>query len=227
MVKERKIRALVIGHTGATGKALLDALIASPDVESIVAIGRRKAEEFIKSPKLTQHVVSDMFNLEALDLKIAEGANAAFCCIGTPFNDVANKNKQDQYRKVDFGIPTSFAKFAHLIGVEFFTTITGEGTEKESNSNKNMYRVKQDVEKFVNNIGFKRVAFIRPGFLNRGSDAGFVEKLMLPGLFGIPVAKVAQAMVWAAIKQTKAVEGYTGNKELKKLAAEFEETLKR
>lgn len=226
MVRRKKIRALVIGHTGATGKALLEALIASPDVESIVAIGRRKADEFINSSKLTQHVVSDMFNLESLDPKIAEGANAAFCCIGTPFNDVTNKKKQDLYRKVDFGIPTSFAKYAHSNGVEFFTTITGEGTEKESNSKVNMYRVKQDVEKFVKNIGFKRVAFIRPGFLNRGTDAGFIEKLMLPGLFGIPVAKVAQAMVWASLNQTKAVEGYTGNKELKKLAAEFQETLK-
>ena len=227
MIKGNKIRALVIGHTGATGKALVEALIESPDVESIVAIGRRKAEGIKNSPKLTQHVASDMFNLEGLDPKIAEGANAAFCCIGTPFNDVFKKSKQDQYRKVDFGIPTSFAKYAHSIGVEFFVTITGEGTEKESNSNKNMYRVKQDVEKFVKNIGFKRVAFIRPGFLNRGKDAGFIEKLMLPGLLGIPVKKVAQSMVWAALKQTKTVEGYIGNKELKRLASEFEETLKR
>ena len=222
----QKIRALVIGHTGATGKALIEALIASPDCESIVAIGRRENTQFKNSPKLTQHIVPDMLKIDSIDPKIAEGTNAAFCCIGTPFTDVTKKSKQDSYRTVDFGIPTAFASFAHAAGVEFFATITGEGTEKESNSNKNMYRVKQDVEKFVKNVGFKRVAFIRPGFLNRGKDAGFIEKLMMPGLFGIPVAKVAQSMVWTALKQTKSVEGYTGNKELKRLATEFEETLK-
>lgn len=227
MIRENKIRALVIGHTGATGRALLASLIASPDVESIVAIGRRRAEGFNDSPKLTQHVVTDMFHLESLNPTLAQGANAAFCCIGTPFNDVTKKSKQDQYRKVDFGIPTSFANYAHAIKVEFFATITGEGTEKEANSNKNMYRVKQDVEKYVSNVGFERVAFIRPGFLNRGKDAGFVEKLMLPGIFGIPVAKVAESMVWAALHQTKPIEGYNGNKELKKLSAAFEETLKK
>lgn len=191
-----------------------------------MAIGRRKAEDFEGSPKLTQYVVEDMFNLESLDIEMAGNANSAFCCIGTPFNDVANKKKQDQYRKVDYGIPTSFANYAKRVGVEFFATITGEGTEKESNSNKNMYRVKQDVENYVKGVGFKRVAFIRPGFLDRGKDAGFIEKLMLPGIFGIPVYKVAESMVMASLKQTKAVQGYNGNKELKRIADEFEKTLK-
>lgn len=41
-LKGEKIRALVSGHTGATGKALMDILAASPAVESIVAVGRRE-----------------------------------------------------------------------------------------------------------------------------------------------------------------------------------------
>lgn len=218
----KKIRALVCGHTGATGKALVEALIASPNCESIVAVGRRENMQFKNSPKVTQHIVPDMAKIDTVDPKIAEGVNAAFCCIGTPFSDVAKKNKQGEYRAVDFGIATSFAKFAKAAGAEFYATITGEGTEKESNSKINMYRVKQDVEKFVQTLDFGRVAFIRPGFLNRGADAGFTERLMLPSIFGIPVAKVAQSMILASLTQKKAVEGYTGNKLLKKMATEYE-----
>lgn len=225
IAKGQKMRAVVIGHTGATGKALIDALIASHQCESIVAIGRRKSNEHINSPKLTQYVIPNMMDIGSIDKTLIEGSNAAFCCIGTPFNDVAKKSKQDSYRAVDFGIPTAFAKLAHDVGVEFFATITGEGTEKESNYNKNMYRVKRDVEMYVEKLDFGRVAFIRPGFLNRGADAGLVERIMsLNGLFGIPVAKVSKSMIWASLNQKKSIQGYNGNKELKRLADEFEES---
>lgn len=219
----QKIRAVVIGHTGATGKALLDALIASPYCESIVAIGRRESIEHKGAPKLTQHIVPNMFEIASVNPELAKGSNAAFCCIGTPFNDVAKKSQQDSYYAVDFGIATGFATFAKAAGVEFFTTITGEGTEKESNSKINMYRVKQEVEKFVKDLGFERTAFIRPGFLNRGADAGLIERIMsVGGLFGIPVAQVAESMIFASLTQTSSVAGYTGNKELKKMATQFE-----
>jgi hypothetical protein len=85
-----------------------------------------------------------------------------------------------------------------------------------------MYRVKQEVEKFVQTLGFERIAFIRPGFLNRGKDAGWMERIMLSGLFGIPVDKVAKSMILASFIQTEAVVGYTGNNVLKKAASKFE-----
>ncbi len=227
--KGQKIRALVCGHTGATGKALLDTLIASPYCESVVAVGRRENEAHKNSPKLTQHIVPNMLEIGSVDSDIAKGCNVAFCAIGTPFNDVFKKSKQDSYRAVDFGITTEFAKFARSAGVDFFATISGDGIDKESNSNKNMYRVKKDVEDLVQTLGFERVAFIRPGFLNRGEDATWTERLMLPGIFGIPVDKVAKSMIWASLIQIDSVLGYNGNKELKKLANEFEkadETIK-
>ena len=205
-LKEQKIKAFVCGHTGATGKALMDILVASLCVESIVAVGRRENEKYRNHPKVTQHIIPNMIQLGEEDLSIARGCNVAFCTIGTPFNDVTNKKKQDSYRMVDFGIATEFAKFARNAGVEFFATITGEGTD--SNSKMNMYVVNRDVENLVKTLGFERVAYMRPGFLNRGKDAGWTEKIMLPGIFGTPVAVVAGAMVWAAIHQTEDIKGY-------------------
>jgi hypothetical protein len=213
-----KIRAFVCGHTGATGKALMDILVASPAVESIVAVGRRKNEKYANHPKVTQHIVSDMTQIGKEDIAFAEGCNAAFCTIGTPFMEVTDKKKQDQYRAVDFGIATEFAKFARKAGVTYFATITGAGTDSKSTNN--MYVVKRDVENLIQTLGFERIAIMRPGFLNRGKDSSWVEKLMLPGLFGTPVAKIAGAMVWGALNQTEKVKGYS-TKEIRERAKEL------
>jgi N-acetyl-gamma-glutamylphosphate reductase len=106
----------VCGHTGATGKALMDILVESPAVESVIAVGRRENEKYKNHPKVKQYIVPNMNEIGKEDLSIAKGCNAAFCTIGTPFMEVTDKNKQDQYRAVDFGIATEFAKFAKRLG---------------------------------------------------------------------------------------------------------------
>jgi uncharacterized protein YbjT (DUF2867 family) len=119
---------------------------------------------------------------------------------------------------VDFGIATEFAKFAKKAGVTYFATITGEGTD--GNSKMNMYVVKKDVENLIQSLGFEHIAIMRPGFLDRGKDATWQEKIMLPKLWGTPVAKVAGAMVWGALNQTEKVKGYS-TKEIKAKAKEL------
>jgi oxidoreductase len=212
-----KIRALVIGHTGATGKALMEALIASNRCESIVAIGRRENETYKNSSKVKQLVLPNMLEIAKLSPEIGKGCNAAFSCIGTPFNDVLKSSKSDSYRSVDFGIVTSFADYARSVGITYIATITGAGTELEKNKNIPMYRVKQDVEHHIGGLGFERVAFMRPGFLDRGADAGWVERLMLPGLFGIPVSTVAKAMIGGFLTQEEKLVGYN-NKAIRQIA---------
>jgi hypothetical protein len=217
-VNNTKIKAFVCGHTGATGKALMDILVESPEVESVVAVGRRENEKYKNHPKVKQYIVPNMIEISKEDIYIAEGCNAAFCAIGTPFMEVTDKKKQEQYRAVDFGIATEFAKFARKAGVTYFATITGAGTDSKSTNN--MYVVKRDVENLIQTLGFERIAIMRPGFLNRGKDSSWVEKLMLPGLFGTPVVKIAGAMVWAALNQKEKVKGYT-TKEIKEKAKEL------
>lgn len=219
MTAGKKIRALVIGHTGATGKALLDALIASPDCESIVAIGRRESLEHKGAAKLTQYVVPNMLDIASLPHELADNSNAAFCCIGTAFNDVFKKSKAAEYRSTDFGIATEFAKYSKATGVTFFALISGQGVDSKSRFH--MYRVKGEAEDFVRELGFERVAFLRPGSLNRGADASWTECIItLGGLSGLPVSDLAKAMAWIALAQTDPVHAYDG-KEIKKAASSF------
>lgn len=212
VLKGQKIRAIICGHTGATGKALMDILVGSDAVESVVAVGRRKNNKYENHPKVKQYIVPNMIDISKENIAIAEGCNVAFCAIGTPFNDVLNKKKQDAYRMVDFGIATEFAKFAQRAGVSFIATITGMGID--SGTKMNMYEVKREQVALIKTLGFERIAMMSPGFLNRGKDAGWTEKIMLPGVFGIPVSKVAACMLWAALYQTEAVKSYS-TKEIK------------
>jgi oxidoreductase len=219
--KEIKMRVLIIGHTGATGQALLDLLIATPECESIVAIGRRKSEAHISSPKLTQYVLPNMLDIATFDTELIKGVNVAFCTIGTTFNDVFKESKAAEYQAVDFGIATGFAKLAQSAGVGFFCIITGD--KSDSKSKHRMTRVKGETEDFVISQGFRRVAILRPGLLNRGKGRrGWLEQIFtFGGNFGLPVAKLAKAMVWMVRNQTDSLKRYE-TADIKKAILNFE-----
>lgn len=200
-----KTKALIIGHTGSTGSELLDILIASPDCESIVAIGRRENTKHKGNPKLTQYVLPNMLEIGNMDINIAKDANAAFCCIGTTFNDFF---KAEEYQNVDFGIATGFAQLAKNAGVEFFSIITGD--KSDSKSRYRMTRVKGETEDFVRALKFGRTAILRPGLLNRGDGRrGWLEQIFTVfGTFGLPVSKLALAMNWMSKNQLEANVSY-------------------
>jgi uncharacterized protein YbjT (DUF2867 family) len=208
MMPTSTIRALICGHTGATGSALLGVLTALPQCESIVAVGRRENVAQVDNPKLKQHVIADMLEMSTATPNIADGCNAAFCCIGTSFNDVFKKSKAAEYQAVDFGIATEFAKLAKAAGAEFFAIITGD--KSDSNSQVRMTKVKGETEDFVTSLGFARVAILRPGLLNRGKGRrGWLEQLAtFGGRFGLPVQKLAEAMVWMSLNQTDSLKRY-------------------
>jgi oxidoreductase len=203
-----KMRALVIGHTGATGQALLDLLITIPECESIIAIGRRESEQHKSSSKLTQYILPDMIEIGSFDTELLKGVNVAFCTIGTTFNDVFKESKAAEYQAVDFGIATGFAKLAKSAGIEFFAIITGD--KSDSRSKHRMTRVKGETEDFVIAQGFNRVAILRPGLINRGKGRrGWLEHIFtLGGIVGLPVVKLAKAMVWMSRKQTDQLKRY-------------------
>ena len=208
MKNETKIRALIIGHTGATGAALLDTLIASPLCESVVAIGRRESLRHKGSPKLTQIVLSDMLQIGSFDAEKVKGINTAFSCIGTTFNDVFKESKAAEYQAVDYGIATGFAKLAKSAGAGFFGIITGD--KSNSKSKHRMTRVKGETEDFVIALGFNRVAILRPGLLNRGKGRrGWLEQIFtVGGIFGLPVADLSKGMFWMSLNQTERVKRY-------------------
>ena len=204
----KKINALVIGHTGATGEALIEHLIDSSECDSIIAIGRRENSKFKDSKKLKQYVLPNMLEIDSFDKNLLSGIDSAFCCIGTTFNDVFKNSKAQEYENVDYKIATGFAKLAHESGAKFISIITGD--KADSKSKYRMTRVKGETEDFIINQGFERVSILRPGLLNRGNGRrGWLEQIFtVGGIFGVPVAKLAETMIWTAFNQTEPLMKY-------------------
>ncbi|HTY01533.1 MAG TPA: epimerase, partial [Bacteroidota bacterium] len=70
-----KIRAILFGATGMVGEGVLHVALASPDVESVLVIGRRPSE--VQHPKLTEIIHEDFFNYEGIADRLL-GYNACF-----------------------------------------------------------------------------------------------------------------------------------------------------
>lgn len=207
-MRSKKINAIVIGSTGATGSALIKQLISMPDCDSVITIGRRSNMLFENNPKVKQYILPNMLDISSFDQSLLTNINMAFCCIGTTFNDVFKKSKASEYQNVDFGIATGFATLAKSSGADFFAVITGD--KSDSKSRHRMTRVKGETEDFVKSLNFNRLAILRPGLLNRGNGKrGILEQILtVNGTFGLPVEKLGKAMIWMSQNQQSRITSY-------------------
>jgi hypothetical protein len=194
---EHKFTALVCGHTGATGKALLDTLLDSPQYKEVIAIGRRESPRHKGADKLTQIVLPNMEEVAKLSASISKHVDAGFCCIGAGYAEMF-KNDAKTFHAVDYVIATEFAKLSQNLGADFFSVITCEGVSPQAKNF--MYRTKGETEEYL--MKFARLALMHPKFVNREGDAQWFERIMsLNGLLGTKVSDMARAMAWASLKQ--------------------------
>ena len=90
----QKMKALIIGATGATGKDLLQKLIDDTHFSEIHVFGRRALE--LRNNKVFEHIVD--FDQPETWKDLVTG-DVAFSCLGTTLKDAGSKEAQ---RKVDF-----------------------------------------------------------------------------------------------------------------------------
>ncbi|KAH8552884.1 hypothetical protein BGW37DRAFT_487560 [Umbelopsis sp. PMI_123] len=208
-------KALIMGATGAVGKALLREALLADTYKSVTTIGRRevKLDESIPQGKLVQKIV-DFENLEASrsDLK---GYEDVFCCLGTTRADAGDAST---FRKIDHDYVVNTAKIiaeenpgsdGELSPVHFLYCSSG-GSNK--NSPFLYMQSKGQTECDLIDTGFKRVSIFRPGFLTVeekresrtpriaenifGKIVGFTRAIGLH--LDVPVGVVGRSMLYAA-----------------------------
>lgn len=185
------------------GGELLRLLLAAPEYERVIALGRRPLE--IQHPKLVSLTV-DFAALEktAADLRCDD----AFCCLGTTIRDAGSR---EAFRAVDHAAVLAFAWAAQRSGAKRFFVVSALGADADSRI---FYsRVKGETEAALQVLGFGTLAVFRPGLLlgkrprfrlgERLSAA--VLWLLEPLMFGrlrkyraIGAATVARAMLRAS-----------------------------
>jgi len=151
------MKALVIGATGATGKDLVDVLLADTDYTEVVIFVRRPSgvahaklveviTDFEKLPDSADHIKGDVW----------------FSCLGTTLKAAGSKDKQWQ---IDYGIPATFAEIAKRNGVPKAVLLSAYGASAKS---KVFYsRMKGKLDEYIESLSFEQFIIFRPGLLLR------------------------------------------------------------
>lgn len=209
--EEYRMRAIICGHTGATGQYVLEELVKAPWITSVVTIGRRELAEYKNNKKVTQIIISDLCDLSGVDMKAVGKVDVAFDLVATTVKDAFKG--EEVYRKVDVEMTSEFARFAKKAGATFLSAIGMEDMSGKQYSS----RAKRDFENYARTLNFERLAFMHPKWVNREKYGSWYENFYtLFGLLGTKASHMARCIVWAAKNQKDAEKIYS-IKEIKQI----------
>jgi len=205
-VKKNPFRAVVVGGSGLTGRALVNQLIESTFCSELYSLVRKRFPP--PHDKMRQMVVTDYSDTEPLR-HILEGFDVMFCTIGTTKEKV--NNDLAQYRAIDVDIPVYAAKAALAEGTQTLVVVSSVGAN--TNSSNFYLKIKGEVEKALSDIPMQRIVFMRPSVLlderkEKRNGENFLQSVMAilkPILIGklskyrpIRAHELAAAMIEAA-----------------------------
>lgn len=150
------VRSIVIGATGLVGGQLLRLLLADARFGPVVVLGRRPTGA--AHEKLREHVVD--FDAPASFAALVQG-DALFSALGTTIR--AAGSAEAQYR-VDHGYQLAVAGAARRNGVGTCVLVSSAGASPRARL---FYsRMKGELERDVEALGFPRTRILRPGLLD-------------------------------------------------------------
>jgi len=159
-----KRKALVFGATGLVGKSLTEQLIASEKYSAITIFTRRPAG--INSEKVTE-VISDLNDISGIKQSIT--GDDLYICIGTTIKKAGSVKGMEA---TDRDLPSAIASAAKENGVKRVAVVSSIGASEKSS---NYYlRIKGEMEKGIQDVGFDRTVIVRPSilFVNRAEKRG-------------------------------------------------------
>lgn len=194
-------RAVVVGATGLVGSELLRLLVADDRFAAVAVLGRRSTG--VAHRKVAEHVVD--FDAPRAWAPLVAG-DVLFSALGTTIR--AAGSREAQYR-VDHGYQLAAARAARANGVGSYVLVSSAGASPGSRI---FYsRMKGELERDVEALGFPRTRILRPGLLDgprrehRTGEQLALRLLrplapMLPASARpIPVAVVGRAAIAAAL----------------------------
>ena len=150
------LTAIVIGATGATGKALVQTLSQDKEYELVKIFVRSSSG--LSDTKIEEHVV-DFDHIENFQDLLS--GNVLFCVMGTTIKIA--KSKVNQY-KVDYTYQYKVAKACAKNGVPQLVLQSSLGAKPKS---KAFYsRIKGELEEAVKALAFEHIVIFRPSFLD-------------------------------------------------------------
>eukprot|EP01111_Echinosteliopsis_oligospora_P011486 TRINITY_DN3807_c0_g1_i1.p1 TRINITY_DN3807_c0_g1~~TRINITY_DN3807_c0_g1_i1.p1 ORF type:complete len:271 (-),score=75.70 TRINITY_DN3807_c0_g1_i1:468-1280(-) len=162
----RKYNAVVLGATGATGKALVRELLQAEKWDKITTIGRRAVKDDVfsdisdASSRLHQ-IVTDTDKNQYNDVKSSFANNdAVFCCLGTTIKQAGS---DENFKKIDLHLVHNGGENASAASVPHFSLLTSSSASTDSWF---LYtRTKGEAEEAIKALNFKSIGIFRPSLL--------------------------------------------------------------
>lgn len=157
----KSLRLLLVGATGAVGRAVLTQALADPRVAEVVALTRRP---LAVATKLT-NVVVDFDNLPAHApwWKV----DAVVCTLGTTRRAAGSNEK---FAAVDRDLPLRIAQLARAAGATRFALNSSLGADAASG---NFYlRTKGEAEDAIRQLGYPGYTIVRPSLIDADRAEG-------------------------------------------------------
>jgi uncharacterized protein YbjT (DUF2867 family) len=202
----------MIGGTGLVGSRLLRQLLEDARFGKVITFGRKKTGQ--SHPKLEEHVVD--FDTPASWSSLVKG-DVAFSSLGTTRKQAGSLAGQ---KKVDYDYQLAFAKAAVGNGVATYVLVSASSANPSSSV---FYtRIKGELDREVQQLGFERVRIMRPSLLGGDRPQARVGERLGGALLGavnalgiarryreIPGDVVAKAMITAALDPEAGTRIYT------------------
>ena len=147
----KRLHAIILGSTGATGQELLKLLLNNANFSKITVFVRRSID--IKHDKLIVHKI-DFSRIK--DYKKLVKGDVFFSSLGTTRKDAGGKNNQ---YLVDYTYQYEFAKMASENNVHLYSLVSSIG----ANENSFFFypRIKGALEKSIMKLDFKLIDKIK------------------------------------------------------------------
>jgi len=163
-ITDKKYRALVIGGTGGTGKALVRELLKGDRWSHVITVNRRNVPdevlEGVPKEKLEQVVVNTENNGYESVKDSFKNVDAVFSCIGTTRKESSD---QERYRKIDYDLPLQAAHYAKEFKTPYFAAISSMGANENAWSS--YLKLKGEIERDLKAVAIPRLTILQPGFL--------------------------------------------------------------
>lgn len=153
------MRVILFGATGMVGQGVLRECLLSPDVTSVLTVGRRLSGQ--THEKLQELTHSDFSDFTPLESKLT-GFDACFFCLGVTSAGIS----EAEYTRVTYGFTMAAASvLAPFNPGMTFIYVSGAGTDSSERGRTMWARVKGRTENALLKQPFKAVYMFRPGLI--------------------------------------------------------------
>ncbi len=153
------MKVILFGATGMIGQGVLRECLRDPDVEKVLAVGRR--ETGLRNEKLREVVHQDFLAFTSIEPELS-GYDACFFCLGVSSAGMS----EDAYRRVTYDVTMAAARtLSRLNPAMTFVYVSGAGADSSEKGRTMWARVRGATENALTRLPFQAAYMVRPAYI--------------------------------------------------------------